>query len=318
MHITGLRRHVKAASFAAALALTVSGAAAVASVTAGSIAVGSITASHGASPSARHAAALSPRQAARARASLLRYLSENRPIADLTSDGDLKPSIPNMAAGPVDAAQAASFNWSGYVDASVPGTFTAVSASWREPVTICGPEQRLTAFWVGLDGWNDSSVEQVGTFAYCFEGQPSYYTLWDMFPTNAVIVGSTVQPGDLITASVTASGTNYLLSVTDATNPANSFSTTQTCLPAGTCSDSSVEWIAERPETNIGVAPLSWFDWNLTGASQTSGGVKGTIASGPGTTQVTMVDVTATYPLVSTSRLSWSGDGFNARWLNSY
>ncbi|MGD0604157.1 MAG: G1 family glutamic endopeptidase [Streptosporangiaceae bacterium] len=278
-------------------------------------------ASHGTSRPTGHAAALShPVQAARARASLLRYLSKVRPVADLASDGDLKPSSPNLSAGPRGAAQTGSFNWSGYVDSASPGTFTTVSASWRVHAVVCGQEQRFAAFWVGLDGWNDSTVEQDGTLAYCFEGKPSYYTMWEMFPNNVVVVGSTVAPGDLIKASVTVTGgTSYTLSLTDASNPADSFATTQTCVPAGTCQNSTAEWIAERPVTNIGVSPLaSFFHWDVATASQTSDGVPGSISAGPDATQVTMMDGTFSYPLVGISRLSRGGDEFSARWLNSY
>ena len=114
-------------------------------------------------------------------------------------------------------------------------------------------------------------------------------------------------------------GTSYTLSLTDASNPADSFATTQTCVPAGTCQNSTAEWIAERPVTNIGVSPLaSFFHWDVATASQTSDGVPGSISAGPDATQVTMMDGTFSYPLVGISRLSRGGDEFSARWLNSY
>jgi hypothetical protein len=113
-------------------------------------------------------------------------------------------------------------------------------------------------------------------------------------------------------------GSNYTLSLTDATHPADSFSTEQSCPPT-TCQDSSAEWIVERPAFNIGVGPLSLFpSWDVLKASQTSGGVTGSITSGAGTTQVTMVDASDTYPLVNVSGLSRAGDAFSERWLNSY
>ncbi len=184
---------------------------------------------------------------AQARAALDRYLSMSKPLANVASGGGLKPGSPDSTAGSRGSAQVGSYNWSGYADTSSPGTFTAVSAAWRQPATICSPEQRLTATWVGLDGFTDSAVEQDGTLAYCFEGQASYYTWWEMYPGGTVTVGSAVRPGDLIKASVTESGGNYTLSVTDASRPSNSFSTVQACASAGSCQDSSAEWIAERP-----------------------------------------------------------------------
>ena len=137
-----------------------------------------------------------------------------------------------------------------------------------------------------------------------------------MFPGASVTVGATVQPGDLISASVKRSGTNYTLTLNDFTTPGNSFSTVQSCT---TCENDSAEWIAERPAFPIGVTPLSFFrSWNVTHGSQTSNGVKGSIGSGPNATQITMIDATATYPLDRVSGLLRGGSKFTARWLNSY
>lgn len=311
MHITGPRRLKARVTLAAALALT-----------AGSMTVGVAAASHGTSRPAAAAArddSAHSGQLAQVRTSLMRYLKETKPLADLASGHGLKPSTPNLSAGIEGAAQAGSYNWGGYVDSSSAGAFTAVSATYVQPIAICSQEQRAAAFWTGLDGWTSTTVEQDGTLAYCFEGKSYYFSWWEMFPTGVILVGETVQPGDLITASVTVSGgSNYTLSLTDATHPANSFSTAQTCAPT-TCQDSSADWIIERPTFNIGVGPLSVFSsWNVLKASETSGGVTGNIASGPGASQVIMVDATNTYPLVSVSGLNHAGNSFSERWLNSY
>jgi len=294
-------------ALAAATALAAGGTAAVATATAGGISAHGATA-HRSAP------------AAQVQAALVRYLSMGKPLATLSSDGGLRPGSPDKSAGPRGSAQVGSYNWSGYADTAAPGTFTAVSATWRQPATICSSEQRLTATWVGLDGFTDSTVEQDGTLAYCFEGQASYYTWWEMYPTNSVVVvGSAVTPGDLIKASVTGSGGSYTLSVTDASRPSNSFSTVQACAPAGGCEGSSAEWIAERPAFSIGVAPLSVFTpWLVSDASQTANGTKGSIGSGPGATEITMVDATQTYALDNVSGLRFRGASFSARWLNSY
>jgi len=63
------------------------------------------------------------------------------------------------------------------------------------------------------------------------------------------------EPGDRVSASVTvtAAGSgenNYKLTLTDHTKPDESFSTTQQCATA-TCTDSSAEWIVERPVTPL-------------------------------------------------------------------
>jgi hypothetical protein len=286
----------------AALALAVAGLAAVSLAAAG----------HTSARSAAHVTASRAGLTAKARIALTRLLSESRPRAQM-----VKPGGVNLTAGAHGATAVGSYNWSGYADVSTAGTFTGVSGTWRQPATVCSPEQRLTAFWVGLDGFNNETVEQLGTLAYCFEGVPTYFTWWEMFPGASVTVGSTVRPGDLISASVQRSGTSYTLTLTDATTPGNSFSTTASCT---TCENDSAEWIAERPAfSTTGITPLSFFrSWNLTRGSQTSNGVTGSIGSGPSPTQILMFDSTATYQLDTVSGLLRGGSSFRARWLNSY
>lgn len=292
----------------AALAMALAGIAAVSLA-----AVGHAADQHGASRSAHVATASKAELSAKARIALTRFLREGyKPSAQL-----VRPGGANLKAGASGTTAVGSFNWSGYADtSSTPGTFTAVSARWRQPATVCTPEQELTAFWVGLDGFSNATVEQDGTLDWCFEGVAYYYSWWEMYPGESVTVGSTVQPGDLITASVKRSGTSYRLSLSDAQNPANSFSTVQSCT---TCENESAEWIAERPAFSIGITPLAFFrTWNPVAAVQTSDGVTRTIGSGPGPTQITMVDATDTYPLDSVSRLFFHGSSFLAHWLNSY
>ena len=80
-----------------------------------------------------------------------------------------------------------------------------------------------------------------------------------MYPTNSIqAVGTTVKPGDKITATVVKTGTNYALTVTGAPASGNNISTTQSCA-AATCVDSSAEWIAEAPGGPRGEYPLPNF-----------------------------------------------------------
>ena len=48
-----------------------------------------------------------------------------------------------------------------------------------------------------------------------------YYTWYEMYPADSVEVGTGVQAGDAITASVVRSGTSYTLQVTDSTTSGN-------------------------------------------------------------------------------------------------
>jgi hypothetical protein len=307
MKLTAPRVRSRVAGVAVALALAGGGTAA--------LTAGSVTHS-AAEPTARHNAVL----AVEAHTSLLRYLSKDKgwniPVPGGGPHG-VTPSTVNASAG-LHGATAESFNWSGYADTTTTvGAFTAVSGSWVQPAATCTSEQRLTAFWVGLDGYSNTTVEQDGTLAYCFEGDPYYFSWWEMYPGGSVTVGSQVRPGDSISASVTRSGTSYTLSVTDPQHPQNNFSTVQTC-PATSCEDQSAEWIAERPAFSIGITPLATFaNWTLSNASQTVNGVKGSISAGPNSTGIEIIDATETYPLDSVSGLT-GGTSFTAHWLNNY
>jgi hypothetical protein len=203
--------------------------------------------------------------------------------------------------------QERSTNWSGYADTS--STFSTVTGNWSEPSVSCTSRTTYAAFWVGIDGLTSGSVEQDGTLAECSGGRPFYYTWWEMYPTNAIqTVGSSVQPGDSISASVVRSGTSYTLKITDSTHPANSFTTTQSC---SNCANSSAEWIAEAPSSGS-VLPLADFHtWTLSGATVNSG-----VISSFTDDEITMVDSSGRVK-AQPGPLNGSGNGFSVTWERS-
>src|ERR1700676_5283455 len=95
-----------------------------------------------------------------------------------------------------------STNWSGYADTG--SGFSKVTGSWTEPSASCGGfTTSLAAFWVGIDGFTSSSVEQDGTLIECYFGTAYQYTWWEMYPTNSIqVVGSSLRAGDSISSSV--------------------------------------------------------------------------------------------------------------------
>jgi hypothetical protein len=259
----------------------------------------------------------SARFVTQARAALVSYLSANQSAPPFTS-GEPGTRTVNEPASPLaNTPASSSYNWSGYADASkTANTFTKVSGQWKTPKVRCSREDQLTSEWVGIDGYDNATVEQDGTLSWCFEGQATYFTWYEMYPAGTVEVGNSLHPGDKIAGSVTRTGTSYKLAVTDFTHPVNSFSTTQTC---STCQNSSVEWIAERPAFAIGIAPLAKYGtWSLSSASQTAGGKTGTITGYPTYYKIDMVDATSTYPLSLTSGLNSAGSEFLTHWTNSY
>jgi hypothetical protein len=210
-----------------------------------------------------------------------------------------------------------SYNWSGYADASsTAGTFSEVGGQWQTPDVLCGSEDQISAQWIGLDGFNSSTVEQDGTISWCFESKATYFTWWEMYPSGSVEVGSSVRPGDLITAKVSRTGPSYTLSLADHTHPANSFSVSQSCT---SCTNTSAEWISERPAFPIGVVPLAnYIHWSLNDATETAGGRLGTISTYPDNFKINMIDATDSYRLSVASPLAAGGHRFVTTWLNSY
>ncbi len=256
---------------------------------------------------------------AKARAALVSYLEANHPAPPIKSGAPGSPTVDEHAASaPADAPTARSFNWSGYADStSANGTFTEVSGQWQTPKVSCTKEDELTSAWVGLDGYTDDTVEQDGTLSWCFEGEATYFTWYEMFPAGTIEVGSSLRPGDEITAEVSRKGTAYKLSLADATHQGNGFSVTATC-SSTVCDNNSAEWILERPAFAIGIAPLAdYHGWTLSNATETAGGKKGTISSYPTYVKNDMVDATNTYVLNTTSGLT-GGNKFSTHWQDSY
>lgn len=208
--------------------------------------------------------------------------------------------------------QLQSLNWSGYADDNSAGTtYSTVAGSWSEPAVTCPRHgTQYAVFWVGIDGFSSGTVEQDGTLAECNKGTATYFSWWEMYPTNAIqVVGSSVSPGDSITASVVRSGSAYTLKVTDFTHPADSFSTTQTC---STCTNTSAEWIAEAPSSGNRILPLADFGtWTETGAT-----VNSKVITSFADDELTMVDKSGAVK-AKPSPLDGSGNGFRVTWESS-
>ena len=190
-----------------------------------------------------------------------------------------------LAATSTFAAQ----NWAGYAveelsgSTAETGVATYVSGSWLVPAVTESPKAGATSSecstWVGLDGFNDGTVEQLGTFSSITNGAASYYAWYDMYTpsTPGAVNEFAVNPGDTITASVSYTGSGaFVLSMTDETTPAT-FTVTGTNASA---QRSSAEWITEAPEGGFSglFYPLPSFgSMTFNGATATLGSESGPI-----------------------------------------
>ena len=154
--------------------------------------------------------------------------------------------------GPAVTAQAATRQaapvtvsvWAGYVAHSA--AYSSVTSTWAEPAVSCGSAESSAAFWVGIDGYSDATVEQIGTEAHCVGGVAAQDAWYEVYPAAPVYVSRTVEAGDVMTATVTATTADvFTLSVKNATE-GWTFTTTKTVTGAAR---SSAEVVLEAPST---------------------------------------------------------------------
>ena len=206
-------------------------------------------------------------------------------------------------------AQAESTNWSGY--AGTTGTYTSVSASWTQPAGTCSRGDQYAAFWVGLDGYSSSTVEQTGSEVDCVGRTAQYYAWYEMYPGPSENYTNKVAAGDQFNASVTYIGDNkFTLTISDTTKGWTE-STTQTLTDAAR---SSAEVIVEAPccTASGGILPLTDFGTASFSNSLADGAA---IGSAGGLTEITMVD-NAGRDKDTVSALT-GGESFTATWLRS-
>ncbi len=215
-----------------------------------------------------------------------------------------------------------STNWSGYAVTGEKGSVSEVKGSWIVPAIsgACPATDQYAAFWIGIDGYNSNTVEQLGTDSDCQNGQPVYYAWFEFYPHLSSIVNTvSIHPGDQISAEVSAGlKGKFTVSMTNLTT-GQSFSITSRIPSAD---QSSAEWIAEAPYSG-GVLPLADFASVTFGSSKlpntaTIAGVTAPIASFPSSDvdKITMVTTAGAVKAIPTD-LSKQGSSFSITWVSS-
>jgi hypothetical protein len=188
---------------------------------------------------------------------------------------------PKQLVTPPGRVTSHSTNWSGYATFQGGTDFTAVRGRWIQPSATCPVNKaQYASFWIGLDGYNSSSVQQIGTDADCVgQNQPAYYAWFEMYPEPPHSVPVAIHPGDQIIARITTNNGRFRLTLTNQTT-GKSFSTTEKNTSARL---SSAEWIAEAPSGcnahGCKVLPLANFGTvDFTGSYTTGDGHEGSIS----------------------------------------
>ncbi len=217
------------------------------------------------------------------------------------------PQPPTVASGqpliPVTSISN-SRNWSGYVLANnAPYTYSAVSATFNVPSSIgCSSSgSSMMAEWVGLGGWDTTSIIQAGVNCGADStGQVSESGWYELFPAGSVSIPLNVNFGDTVTISIAnTTGNDWTISLNDATT-GSKYSTTVFYDAYG--SNDSAEWIVEAPTLGNYLTALAPFSpavtftnlsWTSTAPSgDTSSAYAINIASNGTTYDTTSVDTT--------------------------
>jgi len=216
-----------------------------------------------------------------------------------------------------------STNWSGY---AVEGSsFTKALGSWTVPTVNCSKTPNTySSFWVGIDGWTSTTVEQTGTDSDCDGSTPSYYAWYEFYPAASILISSVpVSPGNHISASVTyTSGTSFTITLTNEST-GKSYSKTGSVSGA---KRTSAEWIAEAPccTRRGGILPLADFGTvdlgeDYTGVSSTNDATDSTVsgaigAFGSNVFESIMINGSTGADEAVPSGLSSDGTSFTVTW----
>jgi hypothetical protein len=162
-------------------------------------------------------------------------------------------SVAAPAPGPSVAPHLDS-TWIGYVVTGNPGDFTSISGSWTEPAFTCDSYDDTFAAWIGLDGYDDATVEQTGVQTDCSSGTPVLTGWYELYPAAPVYWSGRVSQGDKLDASVVYGDGTYTLTLSDTTQ-----GWTQHVSKAVTAQNASAEAILESPTGSFPSFPSFTF-----------------------------------------------------------
>jgi len=234
--------------------------------------------------------------------------------------------------------ESTSGNWSGYAvpleTSGVTDTFSDVQGAWTVP-TVTGVTGNTSAAysssWVGLDGYTDGTVEQIGTEQNWTGHAQQNYVWFEMYPSGAYeIEGFPVNPGDSISAQVQYLGQSavqvgrrgrgqseeesvFQLTIVNTTKEV-SFTVPTSYTTTASAARASAEWVMEAPSSNQ-ILPLADFGTgnfsDCEAASVRSGGKLAPINSWT-PDPLTMIDPNGGESVPSS--LSANGEAFSVSW----
>lgn len=174
-------------------------------------------------------------------------------------------------------------NWGGYaVETSLTTpqkhAVSSVQGSWQIPALSASTSpDTYSALWVGIDGYSDNKVEQLGTEQDWTPDGQTNYAWFEMYPRRGFIIPDfPLEPGDTVSASVNYAGRDqFILSITNITKGvAYTVPARHSRMRAPR---ESAEWIVEAPAGRR-VLPLADFGTaSFSGCSAIVNGINGAI-----------------------------------------
>lgn len=203
--------------------------------------------------------------------------------------------------------------WAGYAVSTNADYVTDVRGDWTVPyarASRTGSATVSSAVWVGIDGWFNGTVEQIGTAQDITSNGASYYCWFEMAPAGPTTISlftangfsTAVSPGDQISASVQYVGpgngpfaNSFYFDIVDVTTGGffEKYAQNSAALR------STAEWVVEDPTSTINntVEPLTNFgNVTFTNAITTINGVTSAIDQVGGQVTTVINGVTTTIP----------------------
>jgi hypothetical protein len=174
-------------------------------------------------------------------------------------------------------------HWSGYIVASDvqnrSPVVSSVSASWTVPEIKPSENNTFSGVWIGIGGYGEDTLIQIGTEQEYVNGQVAYYAWYELLPDYlARIPNIHVQAGDTVTASISLINENtntWSIEIADITRNQRFKKTA-----VYNSSRLSAEWVVERPKVNGTISTLADFgNVTFTECKATLDGVTGAISN---------------------------------------
>lgn len=216
-----------------------------------------------------------------------------------------------------------SLNWGGYAaitSRTLPevGSVSYASGKWVVPKVRPSENTSFSSAWVGIDGYSNGTVEQIGTTQAWVNGQPVYFAWFSMYPGPTYeLLGFPVSPKDKIRAEVTYIGEDVFELVIRNLTQKVYFVVPSSYTTVSGPQRTSAEWIVEAPSLGSSLLPLARFSpIPFSHCLTTIQGKTGSISTHAWKNdRIIMVAEDGTYKAVP-SPLSKSGKKFSVKWCH--